>query len=83
MLSASRSMVVISRTVGNELNSSGFWMNTAVIRIRIEKDDREGQREVEQPRRQRQDQHHQDRDDADGEREVAALHERAEVAEAG
>ena len=31
-------MVVISRTVGNELNSSGFWMNTAVIRIRMEKD---------------------------------------------
>ena len=30
-------MVVISRTVGKELNSSGFRMNTAVIRIRIEK----------------------------------------------
>ena len=37
-LSASRIMVVMSRMVGKELNSSGFRMNTAVIRIRIEKD---------------------------------------------
>ncbi len=36
-LSASRSMVEIRRTVGNELNSSGFLMKIAVIRIRIEK----------------------------------------------
>jgi hypothetical protein len=35
--SASRSMVVINRIVGNELNSSGLVTNTAVIRIRIEK----------------------------------------------
>ena len=32
-LSASRSMVEISRMVGNEENSSGVWMNSAVIRI--------------------------------------------------
>ena len=32
-LSASRSMVAISSTVGNEENSSGVWMNSAVIRI--------------------------------------------------
>ena len=30
-------MVEMSSTVGNELNSSGFLMKTAVIRIRIEK----------------------------------------------
>ena len=32
-LSASRSIVEISRMVGNEENSSGVWMNSAVIRI--------------------------------------------------
>ena len=32
-LSASRSMVAIRSTVGNEENSSGVWMNSAVIRI--------------------------------------------------
>ena len=32
-MSARRSRVVISSTVGKELNSSGFWMNSAVIRI--------------------------------------------------
>ena len=32
-LSASRSMVEISSTVGNAENSSGVWMNSAVIRI--------------------------------------------------
>ena len=37
-MSDSRIMVVSSRMVGNELNSSGFWMKTAVIRIRIEND---------------------------------------------
>src|ERR1700754_2697621 len=31
-------MVVISRMVGKEENSSGLRMNTAVIRIRMEKD---------------------------------------------
>ena len=36
-LSASRSMVAISSTVGKDENSSGFWMNSAVIRIRTEK----------------------------------------------
>ena len=36
-LSASRSMVAISSTVGNAENSSGAWMNKAVIRIRTEK----------------------------------------------
>ena len=35
-LSASRSMVAISSTVGNEENSSGVWMNSAVIRISTE-----------------------------------------------
>ncbi len=47
-------------------------MNSAVIRISTEKDDRDGEREIEQQRRQRQDQHHQDRHHADGERDVAA-----------
>src|SRR5258708_22037709 len=36
MLSDSRSMVEISRMVGNEENSSGAWMNSEVIRIRID-----------------------------------------------
>ena len=35
-LSDSRSMVEISRMVGNDENSSGAWMNSEVIRIRIE-----------------------------------------------
>ena len=46
-------------------------------------DDRDRQREIEQQRRQRQDQHHQNGHHADRERDVAALHEGAEVAEAG
>ncbi len=36
-LSATRNIVEINSTVGNELNSSGFLMKTDVIRIRIEK----------------------------------------------
>ncbi len=35
-LSDSRSMVEIKRMVGNEENSSGAWMNSDVIRIRID-----------------------------------------------
>ena len=35
-LSANRSMVAISSTVGNDENSSGVWMNSAVIRISTE-----------------------------------------------
>ena len=46
-------------------------------------DDRYRQREVEQQRRQRQDQHHQDGENADGERDVAALEEGADIPEAG
>ena len=46
-------------------------------------DDRDRQREIEQDRRQRQDQHDEDGEHADGERDVAAFHERADVAEAG
>ena len=45
-------------------------------------DDRERQRDVEQHRRQRQDQHHQDQHHADREREVAALEDRADLADA-
>ena len=36
-MSASRSMVEISSTVGKAENSSGVWMNSAVIRISTEK----------------------------------------------
>ena len=36
-LSASRSMVAISSTVGKAENSSGVWMNSAVIRISTER----------------------------------------------
>src|SRR5690606_16709544 len=46
-------------------------------------DDRDRQRDVEQQRRQRQYQHDQYRQHADGERDVAALHERADLAETG
>ena len=35
-LSESRSMVEIRRMVGNDENSSGAWMNSDVIRIRID-----------------------------------------------
>ena len=35
-LSESRSMVEIKRMVGNDENSSGAWMNSEVIRIRID-----------------------------------------------
>ena len=82
-LSESRSMVAISSTVGKEENSSGVWMNSAVIRISTEMMIEMASADVEQHRRQRQDQHHQDGEHADGERQVAALQERAEVAEAG
>ncbi len=37
-MKASRIIVVMSRIVGNELNSSGFFTNTAVIRISIDSD---------------------------------------------
>jgi hypothetical protein len=45
-------------------------------------DDRNRQRQIEQQRRQRQDQHHQDGEHTNCEREVAALEEGADVAEA-
>ncbi len=45
-------------------------------------DDRDGKREVEQQRRQRQDQHHQDGEHADGKPDVAALQERGDVTQA-
>src|SRR6266851_5405757 len=35
-LSARRSIVAISRTVGKVENSSGFWMNSATIRMRMD-----------------------------------------------
>ena len=82
-LSASRSMVAISSTVGKAENSSGVWMNSAVIRISTEKMIEMASAKIEQQRRQRQDQHHQDGEHADGERDVAALHEGADLAEAG
>jgi hypothetical protein len=65
---------------GKAENSSGVWMNSAVIRIRTEKDDRDRQQEVEHIGRQRQDQDDQDREDAEGEREIAALQLFAEFA---
>jgi len=46
-------------------------------------DDRDREREIEQDRRQRQDQHDQDGEHADRECDVAALHERAHLTEAG
>ena len=82
-LSASRSMVAISSTVGNAENSSGVWMNSAVIRISTERMIEIASARSSSNRRQRQDQHHQDGEHADREREVAALEEVADVAEAG
>ena len=81
-LSASRSMVAISSTVGKAENSSGAWMNSDVIRISTENVIEMASAEVEQQRRQRQDQDDQDRHHADGERDVAALEQGAEIAEA-
>ena len=71
-LSASRSMVAISSTVGKAENSSGVWMNSAVIRISTDRMIEMASEQVEQDRRQRQDQHDQDGHHADREREVAA-----------
>ena len=47
------------------------------------KDDRDGESKIEQERRQRQDQHDENCQHADGERDVATLEEGADVAEAG
>ena len=58
-------------------------MNSAVIRISTERMIEIGEREVEQDRRQRQDQDHQDGHHADRERDVAALGEVAKAADAG
>ena len=80
-LSASRSMVAISSTVGKAENSSGVWMNSAVIRISTDRMIEIASAQIEQDRRQRQDQHDEDGQHADGERDVAALEQRADVAE--
>ena len=44
--------------------------------------DRDRQEEIEHHRGQRQDQHHQDGEDAEGQREIAALQDSADIAEA-
>ncbi len=63
-------MAAISSTVGKDENSSGVWMNSAVIRISTEKTIEIGQQQVEQQRRQRQDEDHDDPHDADGEADI-------------
>ncbi len=81
-LSDSRSMVEISSTVGNAENSSGAWMNSAVIRIRIDSVIEIARNRSSTIARQRQDQHHQDGEDAERQREIAALQDIADFAEA-
>src|SRR5580693_3609115 len=71
-LSESRSIVEINRMVGNDENSSGAWMNSEVIRIRIDS-----------VRGQAQAQHHQDGEDAERQRDIAAPQDFADVAETG
>ena len=77
-LSASRSMVAISSTVGKAENSSGVWMNSAVIRISTDRMIEIASAQIEQDRRQRQDQDDEDGQHADRERDVAALEQRAD-----
>ena len=64
-LSARRSIVASSRTVGKALKSSGFSMNSAVIRISTEKVIENARQMSSSQLRQRQDQHDQDGDDAE------------------
>ena len=61
MLRASRSRVVTSSTVGKAVKSSGFSMNSAVIRISTETVIESASSEVQQRARQRQDQQDEDR----------------------
>ena len=82
-LSARRSMVEISRMVGNEENSSGVWMNSAVIRISTERMIENASANIQHQRRQRQDQDDQDGHHADRERDVAALGQVAQTPDAG
>ena len=77
-LSASRSIVEISSTVGKAENSSGRSMNSADHQDEDRERDRERQADIEQPGRHRQDEHDQDRDDAERQRDLAALQRRAD-----
>ena len=81
-LSASRSMVAISSTVGKAENSSGAWMNSDVIRISTENVIEMASEKSSKQRRQRQDEDDEDRHHADGEPDVAAPEHGAEVDEA-
>ena len=65
--------------VGNAENSSGVWMNSAVIRIRIDRMIEIASRKIEHHRGQRHDQHHEDDEDAERQREIAALQDVADV----
>jgi hypothetical protein len=57
-------------------------MKSDTIRISTDNVIRDGEREVEQERRQRQDQHHQDRHHADNEPDVAPAKHGAEIDQA-
>jgi len=80
-LSDSRSIVEISRMVGNAENSSGVWMNSEGHQNQDRQRDRDRQEQVEHHRGQRQDQHHQDGEDAERQRDIAALQDGADFAE--
>ena len=74
--SASRIMVVINRMVGKDENSSGFLMNTAVIRIRIEKLSEKAKRERSSSQvGSGKDQDHQDGHDADRQSQIGLADE--------
>ena len=81
-LSASRSMVAISSTVGKAENSSGVWMNSDVIRISTEKVIEIASAKSSNSGGSGRMQHHQDGHHADRERDVAAPEHRADVGEA-
>ena len=70
MLSARRSSVAISSTVGKAEKSSGFWIHSATIRISTDSAMENARPEVDQHGRQRQEQHRQDEDDADRKADV-------------
>ena len=82
-LSASRSMVAISRMVGKRGEFERRVDEQRRHQDQHRQDDRDRQEHVEHDRRQRQDQHDQDGHHADRERDVAALEKVAQRPDAG
>ena len=70
MLSDSRSRVASSSTVGKAEKSSGFWIQSATMRMSTASAMENDEPDVDEGRRQRQKQHRQDEDDADGKADI-------------